>query len=81
MPGKVAEEAELGEIRRSINVLLKASGDGQEYWPLMAKHIGERRGRQQLNVLGYETPPLFFHGAGKSWWPRKAGMISKVIGD
>eukprot|EP00913_Durusdinium_trenchii_P001700 g1572.t1 len=51
-------EAEIGVIRRSINTLIRSSGDGEEYWPLMAKHVGERRGRQQLASLGYGTPQL-----------------------
>eukprot|EP00913_Durusdinium_trenchii_P018989 g17845.t1 len=51
-------EAEIGVVRRAVNTLIKASGDGEEYWPLMAKHVGERRGRQQLAVLGLVTPKL-----------------------
>ena len=31
-------------------------------WPLMAKHVGERRSRQQLAVLGLVTPKLLFWG-------------------
>ena len=51
-------EAEVGVIRRAINTLIRSSGDGEEYWPLMAKHVGERRGRQQLATLGMVTPTL-----------------------
>ena len=51
-------EAEIGVIRRAINTLIRSSGDGEDYWPLMAKHVGERRGRQQLGALGFVTPQL-----------------------
>ena len=51
-------EAEIGVIRRAINTLIRSSGDGEDYWPLMAKHVGERRGRQQLALLGFDTPKL-----------------------
>lgn len=51
-------EAEIGVIRRAINTLIRSSGDGEDYWPLMAKHVGERRGRQQLASLGFVTPQL-----------------------
>ena len=44
-------EAEVGVIRRSINTLIRSSGEGEDLWPLMAKHVGERRGRQQLRAL------------------------------
>ena len=51
-------EAEIGVVRRAINTLIRSSGDGEDYWPLMAKHVGERRGRQQLAALGFNTPQL-----------------------
>ena len=51
-------EAEIGVIRRAINTLIRASGDGEDYWPLMAKQVGERRGRQQLAAMGFGTPQL-----------------------
>ena len=31
-------------------------------WPLIARHVGERRGRQQLEALGYQTPKLLPYG-------------------
>ena len=45
-------EAEIGVIRRGINTLIRSSEEGEDLWPLMAKHIGERRGRMQLRALG-----------------------------
>ena len=52
-------EAEIGVIRRRVNVLMKpASGDAESYWPLMARHVAERRGRLQLKALGFVTPKL-----------------------
>ena len=51
-------EAEVGVIRRCINTLIRSSGEGEELWPLMAKHVGERRGRLQLQALGFSTPRL-----------------------
>ena len=51
-------EAEIGVIRRAVNTLIRSSGDVENYWPLMAKHVGERRGRQQLATLGFLTPRM-----------------------
>lgn len=34
-------EAEVGVIRRGINTLIRSSGEGEELWPLVAKHVGE----------------------------------------
>ena len=64
-------EAEVGVIRRGINVLLRASHDPEELWPMMARHVGERRGRQQLAQLGYATPKLLP-------WGLKVMVASKV---
>ena len=49
-----------GAIRRSVNVLLRSAGPKvtESQWPMIAKHIGERRGREQLAILGYVTPRL-----------------------
>ena len=63
-------EAEVGVIRRGINRLIRASGDGEEMWPLMAKHVGERRGRLQLQALGFSTPSLMP-------WGRKVMVTTK----
>ena len=65
-------EAEIGMIRRGINVIMKASKDSEKHWPLMARHIGERRGRMQLAALGFETPKMLPYGTQvmvktKSW--------------
>ena len=51
-------ESEVGMIRRSVNTLMKTSGSKMEDWPLLARHAGERRGRQQLTSMGYEVAPL-----------------------
>ena len=63
-------EAEIGVIRRGINTLIRSSGEGEELWPLMAKHIGERRGRMQLRALGFSTPALLP-------WGRKVMVTTK----
>ena len=63
-------EAEIGIIRRSINTLIRSSGEGEEQWPLMAKHVGERRGRLQLQALGFTTPALLP-------WGRKVMVTTK----
>ena len=57
-------EAEAGVIRRSINTLIQSAGEGEDLWPLMAKHVGERRGRLQLKSLSFATPPLHHGGEG-----------------
>ena len=63
-------EAEVGVIRRGINTLIRASEEGEDLWPLMAKHIGERRGRLQLKALGFSTPALLP-------WGRKVMVTTK----
>ena len=81
-------EAKIGMIRRAINTLIRSSGEGEDYWPLMAKHVGERRGRQQLSALGFVTPQLLPWGqqvmvTTKGWddfqghWraPKKPGRV------
>ena len=68
--GNGRAEAEVGVIRRSINTLIRASEDGEEKWPLMAKHVGERRGRLQLQALGFTTPMLLP-------WGRKVMVTTK----
>eukprot|EP00913_Durusdinium_trenchii_P016583 g15588.t1 len=63
-------EAEVGVIRRGINTLIRSAGEGEELWPLMAKHVGERRGRLQLQALGFSTPRLLP-------WGRKVMVTTK----
>ena len=63
-------EAEIGVIRRGINTLIRSSEEGEDLWPLMAKHIGERRGRMQLRALGFTTPALLP-------WGRKVMVTTK----
>lgn len=63
-------EAEVGVIRRGINTLIRASEEGEDLWPLMAKHIGEHRGRLQLKALGFSTPALLP-------WGRKVMVTTK----
>ena len=63
-------EAEVGVIRRGINTLIRSAEEGEEFWPLMAKHIGEHRGRMQLRALGFSTPALLP-------WGRKVMVTTK----
>ena len=58
-------EAEIGVIRRGINTLIRAAEEGEERWPLMARHIGERRG--QLQALGFCTLALLPWGRKVMW--------------
>ena len=51
-------ENEIGIIRRGVNTLLRTTGASEEEWPLIARHIAERRGRQQLLSLGYKSGKL-----------------------
>ena len=65
-------EGEVGLIRRGINVVLKATGLPEEQWPMIARHVGERRGRLQLEALGYVTAELLSYNREvmvktKSW--------------
>ena len=40
-------EAELGVVKRSIRTVLSAGGFSLTWWPLIAKHVRERRLRAQ----------------------------------
>lgn len=51
-------EAEIGQIRRGVNVILNSTGVSKTHWPMIARHVGERRGRQQLASIGLSTPTL-----------------------
>ena len=51
-------EAEIGMVRRGINVLMRLPEAEEEDWPLMARHVAERRGRLQLEGMGFSTPTL-----------------------
>ena len=51
-------EAEIGMVRRGINVLMRLPDAEESQWPLMARHVAERRGRLQLKALGFATPTL-----------------------
>ena len=51
-------ENEIGIIRCGVSTLLRTTGASEEEWPLIARHIAERRGRQQLLTLGYKSGKL-----------------------
>ena len=51
-------ENEIGVVRRGVNVLMRLPGADEKEWPLMARHVAERRGRLQLEALGFSTPRL-----------------------
>ena len=67
-------EAEIGMIKRGVNMLLKASGDEERYWPQMARRIGERRGRLQLQALAATRPEAPMTSQGGA-----LGVISQPI--
>ena len=67
----------MGVIKKSIRTLITAGTCTLSQWPLAASHIGERRLRSQLNLLGWPVGRLLKFGAKayalrKSWQARYA---------
>ena len=67
----------MGVIKKSIRTLISAGTCALQDWPLAARHLGERRLRNQLNALGWPVGKLVKFGAKayalrKSWQARYA---------
>ena len=70
-------EAEVGVIKKSIRILISSGSCSLTQWPLAARHLGERRLRGQLSILGWPVGRLVKFGAKayalrKSWQSRYA---------
>ena len=70
-------EGEMNMIKKSIRTLISAQIGSLNQWPLIARHIGERRLRAQLQLLGWPVGRLLRFGAQafalrKSWQARYA---------
>ena len=68
-------ESEINLVKQGVRRVLKETGTSVKYWPLAARHVGERRCRQQLEALGIPTAPLLPFGTRgfafrKSWQGR-----------
>ena len=63
-------EQEIGNIKRLTRILLKSAGIANDYWPLAARHAGERRLRKQLQQVGWVVPQLLHFGA-RAWVVKK----------
>ena len=65
-------EAELGVIKRAIRTVISAGKFNINLWPLVARHVGERRLRAQLRTCGYPVGDLLKFGtqafALRKWW-------------
>ena len=65
-------ERALGQIKRATRTVLSAGGHNVNWWPLAAKHVGERKLRSQLRALGYLAGDLLQFGAQafalRKWW-------------
>eukprot|EP00438_Fugacium_kawagutii_P007554 Skav217693 [mRNA] locus=scaffold1925:59391:64646:+ [translate_table: standard] len=65
-------EAEIGVIKRGIRTLINAEKCTLTQWPLAARHVAERRLRDQLHRLGWPAGPLLAFGtrgyAIRKWW-------------
>jgi hypothetical protein len=64
-------------VKKSIRTLISAQLGTLTQWPLIARHIGERRLRSQLQLLGWPVGRLLKFGATafalrKSWQARYA---------
>ena len=65
-------ENEVNLTKKAIRAVLEPGEFSVQDWPLIARHIGERRLRHQLNQLGWPTGPLLRFGTKafavrKSW--------------
>ena len=68
-------EAEIGVLRRHARVVMKGTQTDRKLWPLIVRHVAERRLRNQLKEMGYPTHPLLAFGSTafakqKSWVER-----------
>ena len=65
-------EAELGVTKRAIRTVISAGKFNINLWPLVARHVGERRLRAQLRGCGYPVGDLLKFGtqafALRKWW-------------
>ena len=70
-------ECALGQIKRATRTVLSAGGHNINWWPLAAKHVGERKLRSQLRALGYPVGELLQFGtqafALRKWWHHRYG--------
>ena len=68
-------EAEVGATKRGVKTLISAGLCPSDHWPLAARHIGERRLRNQLRAVGWPASPMLRFGSKafalrKSWQER-----------
>ena len=68
-------EGEMNTIKKSMRTLITAGACPADRWPLVARHVGERRLRSQLHQLGWPTGRLLRFGCQafalkKSWQNR-----------
>ena len=68
-------ESEVGSTKRGVKTLISARLCPSEHWPLAARHIGERRLRNQLKGVGWPASPMLRFGSKafalrKSWQER-----------
>ena len=65
-------EAELGVTKRAIRTVISAGRFNINLWPLVARHVGERRLRAQLRACGYPVGDLLKFGTQafvlRKWW-------------
>ena len=70
-------EAEVGATKRAVRTMISAGLCPLDFWPLAARHMGERRLRSQLQRVGWPTAPMLQFGSKayalrKSWQERYA---------
>ena len=70
-------EAEIGVVKRAVRTILSAGGHNVTWWPLVARHVGERRLRAQLRACGYPVGDLLRFGTKaftlRKWWQHSYG--------
>ena len=81
-PANGRAEAEVQQIKRSLRLVMRASGAPVEEWPSVGRHAAEERLRRQLNVVGMKTTPTLPATRRKKWWNRiteKAQNLSSLF--
>ena len=51
-------EAEVGVLKKATKVAIRASGLDSNLWPLIMRHMGQRRLREQMRLMGVPKPML-----------------------
>ena len=60
--GNGRAEAEVNATKKAVRAVMDLGCCDLKYWPLIARHVGERRLRRQLSKVGWHVAPLLRFG-------------------